>query len=548
MAPLLVGMVLTSSLAQTRWQPADQMYGAWELHQGGASLERVLFARGWPTDAAHRRLTLELAGEPAVDLTGLGLAPGVGLPITASSYEADRLNALGSRSRVRDTQGLLRQTLSDYKTQSGYAGSLPRSYVPSFLAFAEAGGSLQSSFRRDDVATYRRPAPPKSTVSLEGVGFTLLAQARFAREELMITREEEGKRLVGRDGRTGFLALVALHSALATVRELQQVVVDTKLRALQAQTDLLTLDEFRHHLPASWEASVADEVVEHSLTGGTAAFASYLRGQAATLLALAELAQVTDPKGVEELHAIRRLHDKDVHIMVVEAALFVFRALRSLHVDVRLRRAISKEKGSSIETIDLGVYLMAMQAFKQHVELDTRGSTQTLLGEERGKCVTLISTLSDSIRIWQQQREDGFYNVYSVRTNSADVQAGESLASNAFAIRGLLASHKALSEGAAQSAHLEAAKVAVAALDRRRWSPTLRAYTENDRAPKASGFGAVAVLGALRELALITSDGRYLGRYRQYLQSLSDNGFYPECSGTESPRLATTVTFQAGSK
>ena len=536
--------------AQAQWTASEQLQGAWELYEGGDPLRRVLFAQGWPTDEDHIRLTDELAARPANELIGASVAPGVGLPITASAFERDRLAALGSRSRVRDVQGLLRQTLSDFRDATGYTGSLPRSFVPSFMPYLRGTTDLEGTYRKGDVASLSRREPPERKLDLESAAWALLAQARLARSQLTQTHGNQ----LGTDGDSGFTAMLAGHAALATARELHEVVFNGKERELQPQRDVLGLDEFRYYLPTAWDVRLNDDdPPTYEVPGGRAAAVSRLRGQAVMLFALCELSRLTNPEA-RELSTFHKTLDLSAanHLMVVEVAVFLFKALRSLHVDVRLRRAISEAEGGEIQTIDLGLYLMAMDAFVHRLEYQSgtarADSTSELLKAERGKAVTLISTLSDSLRIWQQQRPDGFYDVYTVRTNSAVTASGESLAANAFAIRGLLASHRALSDGAATSKHLEAACQAAEALDRQRWQTSLSAYTETSASPKAFLRGASSVLGALRELALDTGDGRYLARYRQYLESLSNGDFQVEGSGRTAPHLAAEITFEAGSK
>jgi hypothetical protein len=188
---------------------------------------------------------------------------------------------------------------------------------------------------------------------------------------------------------------------------------------------------------------------------------------------------------------------------------------------------------------------MSLRAFLTKVKVGpkVRGmqelSSQLKLEHDRAR--TLVSSLSGMIRTWQQD-QPGFYDVYSVRTSGRQSKT-KSLASQAFAIRGLLATHRAL-KADPDSPHLAAAKAAVQWLDAKRWDPKAKAYVEKgSKGNKAPLFGAVAVLAALREMALETGDGRYLARYQQYFESLRARGFIREAASRIAPGLRAEVDF-----
>ena len=57
-------------------------------------------------------------------------------------------------------------------------------------------------------------------------------------------------------------------------------------------------------------------------------------------------------------------------------------------------------------------------------------------------------------------------------------------------------------------------------------------------------MGAIAVLGALRDMALATKDGRYLTRYTQYLETLAARGLLRAPTDKSAAGVAPEVTLQ----
>src|SRR5690606_9952251 len=60
LALVSAGGVARAQGPDLRYETAEQLYALSEVLDGGAPLWAELFAQGWPTDARHRRLTLEL--------------------------------------------------------------------------------------------------------------------------------------------------------------------------------------------------------------------------------------------------------------------------------------------------------------------------------------------------------------------------------------------------------------------------------------------------------------------------------------------------------
>ncbi len=85
-------------------------------------------------------------------------------------------------------------------------------------------------------------------------------------------------------------------------------------------------------------------------------------------------------------------------------------------------------------------------------------------------------------------------------------------------------------------------------VDRECWDQQAGAYREpGSEGREVSAYGATMMLAALRELALVTGDGRYLVRYQSCLDSLHRAGIYREGRDRTGPGLAIQLELQPGS-
>lgn len=91
---------------------------------------------------------------------------------------------------------------------------------------------------------------------------------------------------------------------------------------------------------------------------------------------------------------------------------------------------------------------------------------------------------------------------------------------------------------------LAAAERTLRWLDRERWDQKAQAYVEKTGdTGKAPAMAAVALLAALRDMALTTGDGRYLTRHMQYLESLVDRGLLRPAADRSASGFAPEVAF-----
>ncbi len=538
-------LAATPARAADEVELADVLYAVHELDRGGEPLWNRSFALGWPTDQRHRALT-GFARDAALDGLTAVLTSRAGAGLVDSGYIAARRAArVEAGERVPTADDQLRDELRWLADLAGYAGPLD-GLEPVFLPARRARPDLRGALARDRLGSWAWREPAAVDHSLAALGFALLAETDHAAREI-VRRHDDGR--VGATARDGFLGLLALQAACAQVHELRTaLVLDSDEGEISPTTELLALSPRRYHYPSVWLSDREGGRLAHAPDGEDGR-KSQLGGQAALLLGLSRLAALIGPRApsaVVELFAEREVgaggravpFDPGVPVQVMETALFTFRSLRTLHVSVEGSGRASSVAGpdgpgTSVSPVDLGLCLLAIEAFLEHVHAPDswrKSGLESQLAEEHDKARRLVGPLSSMIRTWQQN-EPGFYDGYDVRT-SARVVRSRSLAAQGFAIRGLLATHRVVSKGDPSSPFLAGALEAARWLDQNMWDRDAKAYVETDsqgerRAPLQ---GALAVLGALRELGLETGDGRFLLRYRQYLESLKAAGLLREGS------------------
>lgn len=562
---LIIGLGAPIAAAQDlRFEAGEQLYAITELQEGGDPLWSQLFLHGWPTDAAHRRLTADIASRGVDALMPAYLGSGAGLPLSATSYQEARAARAQRTTSGVTAAALLRTELNGYKRMSGATWNIPATFDPLAVPYHRARAELARPYDPGDLSTLRWKETSGARHSLDALGFALLAEARYARQQLTQRRDGQvdGKnvRLFGATPETGFIAFVALHAALAKLHEARKLVVDTRSQQLAPRESLAGLEEFRYIIPSGWTTRADGGRAQHELLEGDDKLKSHLFGLAALLLGASEMVEVceTETGPLKELFADRAVEpgtapmfERDAFDVALDVALFAFLSLQSLHVDYNKSSATSvahpQSRSSTITPTDLGLCLMALEAFKTKVRLgakNVRHPRASEVTESQRKADVLLRTLGNSFRTWAAD-EPGMYDVYSIDANSRQAQT-KSLASQAFAVRGLLVTHRHLGEG---SPMLPPAERTLRWLDRERWDASSLAYVERAQgaAPgggKASALGALAVLGALRDMALTTGDGRYLTRYRQYLEGLADRGLLRDATDKAAAGVAPEVTFE----
>lgn len=564
---LAAGAPALAQAPEPKFDAGEHLEALSELMEGGSALAAQLFAHGWPTDAAYQRMTRQLAQDNAVKQMAGYLGSGAGLPLSASSYEDQRFQqkARGG-APVSNVQGLLRQELNAYKTLAGATNlQIPANFDPVAIPFQRARAETGRKWLLNDLATWKwSGTQPPPRYSLDALAWGLVCEARLARLELSTKRTESQAgakaEYYGRTGEGGFLGLVALHTAIAKLHELRSLVVDHRSQKLSIRQTFLGLDEMQYVLAAQWTSTASPNgAPAHTLDPGEA-LKSHLFALAGLLIGACELAELVNPEDaprpILDLFEGQQAHfEKDTYDLALDTALYAFRALRSLHVNVVKQRPTSLggpvARGNTIGTSDLGLFILAISRFKTSISGE-RGQDKhpraSEIDEEQKKAGVLLTTLGGALRGWEADAP-GFHDIYSVETNARSSQA-KSLAAQGNAIRGLLVTHQLASQGGERTPFLEAALRTLRWLDKERWDGAAQAYVESTPdgkpSPRVGPLGGLAVLSALREAARLTGDGRYLERYRQYLETLAGKGLLRQPGDKVAPGFAPEVVLGPG--
>lgn len=568
---LSVVLALPARGAEEPIEAGDRYYATWELLRGGHPLMPDLFRLGWPTSTEWQRLTGELSAEPGSRLVQAGLASRAGIPLSSSEYARGRFEKLKrAGSTLQGPLALVRGELQAFRDMAGAPPqlSIPGGFDPTFLPVWKSEAALVRAWNELDLSTYEWVPAQGQEYRLEGLGFALLAEAEFARQQLTFEREVllGGKptKYLGRSGEEGFFGLVALHSAIAKAMELRSLMIDAKplaITTLGPADDILKLNELQFFLAPGWTTQIgANGQATHTILNKGDLQRSHLRAQAAVLLGLAQLVALCDPAITpgafhQKLAGVQPapILDKSLHLELVKLAVFTFRSTRTLHVDVRAGRALSIAGGRTITAGDLGLYLAAIEAFMDHVRLPSGPTAQATiaaspvwreLDEELKRGRTLLSTLAGQIASWDDPKDPGITDRYDVQSNER-VGKPRSLETQALCVRGLIAAHKVLApKGTSRSQYSATAERLMRFLERERWHAAARTYLEpkvGNAERHAKLLGAASILGALRELAVHTQDGRALMRYQQCLESLHARGLYRRPGDKVPPSLAVEV-------
>lgn len=547
---LLVSTVGVAS-AQEDTDPRDLLHAAYELHEGGAPLRRALFAKAWPTTKPYRKMTEDLAAAPAHELTRAYLAGGLGPSLASSQWAMDRKELRNKEGESHDdTRALLGAELLMLRFMAGNRSD-SEGMSPTLYPLSKVPRAYQGSRSERRLSTHAwRKATGEAT--LEGLGLAMLLETRYGIEQLRQTREvqQAGKdvTLRGQDEVDGFFGLLALQSAGAKALELQRrLVYDTKKGEILRKESLLKLDPRRFMFPSTWSVERKGEILAYSRGNGE----SSLRAQSAVLLAASQLVlELTkDDDVVQAALKPFTLRSQKVYLVdpesreaALQVAIFGFRSILALHVSLASGASASSqasrsERGMTVTPQDFGTFFQALDAFSR-IPTGIRGvdrDTNEALTTEQGKAQKLGAALLKNLIRWSRSERQGVYDKYDIGTNSR-ANRNRSLISQAYAIQGLVAGHRMTGDNQA----LQAAREMASKLDEHFWDTKAKAYVPSGR--KGTRVReAASLLGALREVALATGDGRYIFRYHQYLSHLHKAGWFQAGTSSTPPGFATEV-------
>lgn len=170
------------------------------------------------------------------------------------------------------------------------------------------------------------------------------------------------------------------------------------------------------------------------------------------------------------------------------------------------------EKNSDVSTIDLGMSLVALSNYIQHVHTSPQTSKTA---------ADMLKAQADYI-LENLQASDGSVKNSNNESN-ADGSQPPSLEAQSFAMRGLLEAHKVLKT----PVYLDAAKRIFAYMNTHLWDEKSGIYRTYDTATHNvyTPLNLGATLGAMREIMLATQDRNALERYKRFwVQAVNASG------------------------
>jgi hypothetical protein len=250
---------------------------------------------------------------------------------------------------------------------------------------------------------------------------------------------------------------------------------------------------------------------------------SQLFDQASLLLGTSEFYRFSDPKIEDNWDSVfgspaeGALFPPAPHTMAKGLTGVVLKNIIAMHFDPTRQTFVSEwangERGKTISSLDAGITLLALanvyNAF--HDDDEIRQGARKMLERQ-------AQFLSEYL----QRPDGGFVESYNLET-SAQSESPRTLASQAMAIRGLVAAYHLIEE----ANYLGSAMSALNFMNENLWSSSAEMYRSAEGAELSSytPLSIAAALGALREIVLVRKDPDALARFKLlFVNALKKNG------------------------
>lgn len=529
-----------------RFNTIRALYAAGEFQASGRHFFSQFFEKGWPTTEEFRSVTHVDSYAIAADtLESLGLYSGLGVPLARTGYARRELE----RARVavrgelpdwtRSTAGYVEHRLEVFAKLTGYDSPMAVGFSPVALEFTSGDPNYAQAVDLSNPET-RRWDEKRSTpiISPGALGLSIYDAVLFAREALARDREETHirakKRFIGTNARDAFCALVLLDSAISKVHALRDSLVyeGDKLGGKRTLFSRRSEGAVRYYFPQFVGVNLSGEEVRFDAkSSGDAGVLSRLFDSAALLLAATELydfSSALESNSYSRLFAGQDSRSKDKSAQLFRSdtvnlardlALYEIERMASIHLNTDVKSFFSAgvpgESGSTLIAVDAGLTLLALAN-----AYDKFGGSTALKGK-RGQMELFTKHFGEFIL--NQQSDDGsFYDSYDIRAQTYQ-NPGRSLASQGLLIRGLLAAYRVTGRDDFKDAALNTLRY----LEENRWAPRVGGYSSKHGDKSTGGYSvmdAAALVGALRDLALVTGDVRILYRFGQVFRFFKQRG------------------------
>ncbi len=513
---------VTTEVKNHEFDAAWGSYTAAELLQSGRRLVENLFAQGWPTAKDYQDALARAERLGGQQVEALTLWSGAGLTLDKGPLVEEAYGLFTGGARPKAFAETWKTPADCLAWKMGQLAELvqlpavPAGLAPVYMPMSSALPEYSQNYVASDGTTMRwdfsQVVSPR--VQPDALGFSLWAQALYAREALRETRNVgRSGQLLGRTAHDGFYGLLTVFTASNLVmglnhRDLPLLSNDAELRVcpLKKYEPFTKLQYFPHVVNADLFAGNKRYLPQIDTA------ASHLLDQAALLLGLSEMIVLLNDSELSAVLNPKKEEDVIVPSTVLDTARdlarLIYANMTAQHFDLGVGsfdsrwtgRKLPGTRSGELNLVDAGVTLIALNRFAAAMKAD---------GDH---------ALAKSVEKWLKPQVDlllGLQNEDGSFPNSVDIAIDRvidpdfSLRTHGVLLQGLVAAEELMQiEGVSESVQ----KLLLVLDDR--WMPRLGMFFAGDSEGlctyTAGDLGAV--LGGLRRYGF--SQGEIRGFYR----------------------------------
>ena len=509
-------MRLHENVSDTRFDTANAAFAANELLLSGVPFFEKITQAGLPTDEELVSITSEEAyWYSRYILSALTMESGMGLHLLQSQR-----TILQAEEEGISAQEFHDNFLERVRKRTGLKKPPPGMY-PIFLEFASGEPTLTElpDFRNYNTLRWN-PQKFDRTITPASLGLALYNQTLWAEYFL---GSKHGENLLGNDAVEGYIGSILVAEAVSKMHFLKSESVYDGRKLGEVNPFAYEAKLLYYPRQIMVELSYPDDSPPKPIAFRVVDPSSGLFDQASLLLGTSEFYHFSDPKIEDNWDAVfgspaeGALFPPQPHRTAKGLVGVVLKNMIAMHFDPVRQTFASTwengERGKTISSVDAGMTLLALanvyDAF--HDDEEIRQGARKMLERQ-------AQFLSE----YMQLPDGGFVESYNLET-SAHSESPRTLASQAMAIRGLLAVYKITEDQSYLSSALSAREF----MDDKLWSSPAKMYRSAEGAELSSytPFDVGATLGALREIVLVREDNEALKKFKLFfVTALKKNG------------------------
>ena len=507
---------LHPNVSDARFDTANAAYAANELLLSGVPFFEKITQMGLPTDKDLVSITSEESyWFSRYIMSAYAMESGLGLHLVQS-----RRMILQAEEEGILPQEFYDNFLDTVRQRTGLKKSPPGIY-PIFAEFSSGEPILTELPDFRNYSTLRwNPQKFDKTLTPAALGQALYNQTLWAE---YLLGSKHGENLLGNDAVEGFIGSILVAEAVSKMHFLEAEAAFNGRELGEVNPFSYEAELLYYPHKTSVELSYPDDAPPKPVGYQVVDPSSQLFDQASLLLGLSEFYHFSDPKIEDNWDAIfgspaeGALFPPQPHRTSKGLSGVVLKNMIAMHFDPVRQTFVSAwgngERGKEITSCDAGMTLLSLanayDAFHDDDEL-------------RVGARKMLERQAQFLSEYMQLPDGGFAESYNLET-SAHSESPRTLASQALAIRGLLAAYKITEE----QNYLSSALSALNFMNEILWSTASNMYRSTEGADLSSytPLDVGAALGALREIVLTGQDAQLLQRFKLFFVTiLKDNG------------------------